>query len=232
MESEEQGIASASVQAQAEALMAEVRRHLNGVVAASLRREGFDYPFCLGVSIATLREIGGKYGPNQPLARYLLARTMRESLLLASIVADPARHEKRDTELWENTFGYSECIDVACADYFWKLPDALLLALDWLFSDDLKMQRAGITLLANVYRKSAEEVALPSNCSQENLFNRIVELTAEDALFQPLLFLFRWLAACVDCTLLLTLLCSESLPDSSYAARQQLVEYLGYELKQ
>lgn len=229
MECEEKGSASASVQELANALMAEVRRHLNGVVAAALRREGFDYPFCLGVSLATLREIGRKYGPSQPLARYLLSRTMRESLLLASIVADPAHHEKTDTELWVNTFGYSECIDVACADYLWKLPNALPLALDWLFSDELKIQRAGITLLANVYRKSPEMVALPFDCPQEKLFNRIAALTNEDSLFQPLLFLLRWLAAKADCAPLLTSLGSESLPSASYAARKQLMECIGYE---
>ena len=94
-------------------MIAEVRRHMNGVVSASIRRGGASYPFCLGVPLPTLREIGKRYAPNQELARALLARTMRESLLLASIVGDPALHVEDDTQLWLNTFIHDECVDVA-----------------------------------------------------------------------------------------------------------------------
>ena len=84
------GMSGDGVQALEARLIAEVKRHMNGIVSASIRRGGASYPFCLGVPLPTLREIGKRYAPNQGLARALLTRTMRECLLLASIVGDPS----------------------------------------------------------------------------------------------------------------------------------------------
>lgn len=222
-------MAEVKVDAIAAELMAEVRRHLNGVVAAAIRNEGAGYPFCLGVPLPTLREIGRRYAPNQPLARLLLSRAMRESMLLASIIGDPSRHNASDTQLWVDTFKYGECIEVACADYFWKLDSARQLVYEWLFMDELKMQRAGITLLANLYRKDSKR-ANPSNAyTLDQLYRRIASLSATAALFQPLLFLSQWLARSGAGDKLIEVLNDAELPQESHGTRLQLVECIRFE---
>lgn len=211
--------------------MAEVRRHLNGVVAESLRRQGLRYPYCLGVSLPTLREIGKAYAPNQPLARYLLSRTMRESLLLASIVGNPSEHLPTDTQLWVGTFGYGECVDVACADYLWRLQDASQLAYEWLFAEDDTLPRAGISLLANLYRRTPSLVGPPTPYTLEQLYRRVALLAADGALFQPLLFLAREVARQGACDGLLEALSDGGLPTESHEARAQLAECIRFELE-
>lgn len=210
-------------------LMMQVRRHLNGVVAASLRRQGLQYPYCLGVSLPTLREIGKSYAPNQPLARLLLSRNMRESMLLASIVGDPRTHLESDTQLWQNTFIYSECVDVACADYLWKLRNANQLAYDWLFADEIPLQRAGIALLANCYRQTPQLAGPSESYSLEQLYARMVQLAATRTLFQPLLFLARWIARRGECDALLAALSDTVLPSVSQEARRELAECIRFE---
>lgn len=218
-----------SVERLAASLLDEVRRHMNGVVADALRRQGLIYPYCLGVSLPTLREVGKDYAPNQPLARWLLSRTMRESLLLASIVADPEAHLESDTQLWLNTFGYSECIDVACADYLWKLHGANHLAYSWLFADDARLQRAGISLLANLYRKASSLASPPAPYSLGQLYHRMAHLSAIPALFQALLFLAQWIARHEAHDALLVALSDPQLPDASREARKQLAECVRFE---
>lgn len=218
-----------SVEDLAAGLMTEVRRHLNGVVAAALRQQGLQYPYCLGVSLPTLREIGKSYAPNQPLARRLLSRKMRESLLLASIVGDPGAHSESDTQLWQSTFVYSECVDVACADYFWKLRNANQLAYEWLFANEIPLQRAGIALLANCYRRAPQHAEPPADRSIELLYARIARLAATRALFQPLLFLARWIARQGECDELLAALRDTKLPSESQKARAELAECIRFE---
>ena len=218
------------VQALETRLIAEVRRHMNGVVSASIRRGGASYPFCLGVPLPTLREIGKCYAPNQGLARTLLSRTMRESLLLASIVGDPSLHVEDDTQLWLNTFIHDECVDVACADYFWRVDGSVQLAYAWLFDAHLSMQRAGISLLANLYRRIPLAAAPPAPFTLGMLYERMARLAACGSLFQPLLFLAQWLSRRGEAAGLLETLGSDHFPDGSAEARRQIAECIRFEL--
>lgn len=171
-------------------LLVEVRRHMNGDVVRSLRAEGLRYDFALGVPVPTLREIARAYAPNQPLARSLARRRLRESLLLGSMVSDPAEFSTSDYTLWGSTFFNVELVDAAAFYCLSSVDGVEEGGLSWLYSDDALLQRAALMSYAHSLRKR--------RAKPEFIFGqveRLAQLGQDNFHSSALLFLARALHA-------------------------------------
>ncbi len=158
-------------EANTKAILAEVRRHLNGVVAQSLKEEGIEYPYSLGVQIASLRAIAKGYEKSMPVARDLAGRKLREAILMASLIADSNSFLTTDFPLWEKTFMNTEAVDTACFYCLSHTPNPWESIGKWLNSSAPLIQRAGIMTLAHSVRKGRE---LPDTPCATYSFTQIV----------------------------------------------------------
>lgn len=142
--------------ANAKTILAEVRRHLNGVVAQSLREGGIEYPYSLGVPIATLREVAKGYAKSMPVARELIGRKLREAVLMASLIADTEQFAEDDYTLWQSSFLNTEAVEAASFYCLSLAPNPWGHIRIWLADGNAIHRHAGLMTLIHALRKGRE----------------------------------------------------------------------------
>jgi len=72
-------------------LLGELFQEKNGQVAETMLNLGVIYKVNYGVSLATIRAVAVKYGPDHELALQLFEHDSREAKIAATLVDDPAQ---------------------------------------------------------------------------------------------------------------------------------------------
>lgn len=112
-----------------------------------------------GVSYANLGALKKRIKTNHSLAQQLWATGNHDAQLLATMVADPGRMDAEASEAWARAIS-----DYIVADALAKLvsagPDARALTERWAASDDERVARAGLHLLALL---AIQDVSLPDS---------------------------------------------------------------------
>jgi len=120
---------------------------------AGMSRVGIDPVRALGVKIPDLRELGKEIGTNHDLALALWERGLRETMILASLVADPKQTTEELMESWALDFYDWEVCDQTCMNLFEKPPlaeHAYSLARRWSEREEEFVKRAGFVLMARL----------------------------------------------------------------------------------
>ena len=121
--------------------------------AAGMSRVGIDPDRALGVNIPELRKLGKEIGTDHELALALWERGLRETMILASLVADPKQTTEELMESWASDFYDWEVCDQTCMNLFEKPPlteRAYSLARRWSGRTDEFVKRAGFVLMARL----------------------------------------------------------------------------------
>jgi 3-methyladenine DNA glycosylase AlkD len=115
-----------------------------------MARFGIATDSALGVSMPNLRAMGKSLGRNHTLALDLWQTTLRETRILASLVADPRQMTKELVESWARDFADWEVCDQCCINLFGKTPFACHFALGWSGAEPEFVKRAGFVLMARI----------------------------------------------------------------------------------
>ncbi len=115
------------------ALVNEIQRKLrlrmNGETAAKIRKDSPGKNKTLGASIIHLRELAGQYTPDQTVANALWRKNWRETKILATILAEPAKMSKVQLGIW-----LDECDTVELAEQL-----AYNLLVNWPLTDIIEI---------------------------------------------------------------------------------------------
>jgi 3-methyladenine DNA glycosylase AlkD len=115
-----------------------------------MARFGIATEHALGVSMPDLRAMGKSLGRNHALALDLWRTPLRETRILASLVADPQQMTEELMEAWARDFADWEVCDQCCFNLFGKTPFARHFALEWSGAEPEFVKRAGFVLMARI----------------------------------------------------------------------------------
>ena len=141
--------------------IAEIRRSIrlamNGDVSEKMAQYGIVYKRNYGVSIPGLREMAKLYTKNHDLARRLWALKIRETMILATLLADENRFSLENAFDWLAGCSQMELVEQLCMNLFCRLPCANSLCVELLKSDDFWKKTAGFVLSARIYQQLTDE---------------------------------------------------------------------------
>ncbi len=115
-----------------------------------MARVGIATGNALGVSMPDLRALGKEIGRNHALALDLWRTPLRETRILASLVADPRQMTEPLMEAWAREFADWEVCDQCCINLFGKTAYARHFALEWSGAEPEFVKRAGFVLMARI----------------------------------------------------------------------------------
>lgn len=104
----------------------------------------------LGVRVPVLRQLAREYKPNHALAEALWTIELRETRVLASMVADPAKTTPELMDAWITGFTNWEVCDQCCMNLFRETPHAWTKVTEWSTREPEFEKRAAFALLATV----------------------------------------------------------------------------------
>ncbi len=145
-------------------LLQQIRVHKNGVVADVMKQQGIDYKMNWGVSITDLRAMAGNYASDHLLALKLWNKQWRESMILATLLDNPADVTEKQMDFWTRSFENSEIAEQASANLWVKTPFAFIKALEWCRGKRHLIRYTGIHLtgrLALTMKSALDEMFEP-----------------------------------------------------------------------
>lgn len=130
-----------------------LRKAMNGVVSASMRREGMEYKLNFGVSIPEIKVIASAYTPNAELAKWLWTQDVREHKILATLLYPREAFTEEDAESWVGDIRYLEIVEQFCANLAQHLSFASTLAERWISDERENVKTSGFILYARLFTK-------------------------------------------------------------------------------
>ena len=135
------------------AIRTSLRRFMNGVVAADMRKHGLVYRVNFGVTLPLLKQIASEHTPDRELAQALWEQDVRECKILAVLLYPPDQFTPETAEAWISSDLPDEIRDLCCTRLLPASPFAPDLALQWLLSGDRARQYAGGQLWSVLFRQ-------------------------------------------------------------------------------
>jgi 3-methyladenine DNA glycosylase AlkD len=123
---------------------------------AGMARVGIATSRALGVSMPDLRSLARTVGRDHGLALRLWQEGLRETRILASLVADPKQVTGELLEEWVAGFDSWEVCDQCCMNLFQRTPFAWSKALEWSVRQEEYVKRAGFVLMARLAHRDTK----------------------------------------------------------------------------
>ena len=117
---------------------------------AGMARFGITPAQTYGASLPQLRSLARRIGRDHDLALHLWEADVRETRILATIVADPKLVTEDLMEQWAKDFDYWEICDQCCMNLFERIELAYAKALEWSARNEEFVKRAGFVLMARL----------------------------------------------------------------------------------
>lgn len=134
-----------------------IRLSMNGVVADSMKDHGLEYKKNYGVTILRLKEIARDFTPELPLADRLWLLGIRETMILATMLAPASSFPPAKARAWSKDCTNQELIEQGCMNLFQHLPDAVEFALECTKNDESHVQSIGFTVALRQYGALSQE---------------------------------------------------------------------------
>jgi hypothetical protein len=112
-------------------LISQIKLFKNGEVSSGMELHGIEYHVNWGVSLVTLREMAATFPPSHVLALKLWNRQWRESMILATLLDEPAQVSEQQMDFWTKSFTNREIAEQASSNLWCKTPFAYAKALEW-----------------------------------------------------------------------------------------------------
>ncbi len=133
-----------------EEILARLEALGNPEAAEGMRRYGIVGERIFGVSIPSLRKIAREIGRDYELAMELWNINSRETRILASMIAEPARVTEEIMESWVKEFDNWELCDQVCQNLFQRTPFVHKKAVEWSGREEEFVKRAAFVLMARL----------------------------------------------------------------------------------
>ena len=141
--------------------IAEIRRKIrlsmNGEVSERMTEYGIAYKQNYGVSIPQLREMAKSYVKNNDLARRLWALKIRETMILATLLADEEKFSPENAFEWLADCSQMELVEQICMNLLRCLPFANQLCIKLVQSDKFWEKIAGFVLSARIFQQLTDK---------------------------------------------------------------------------
>jgi hypothetical protein len=122
----------------------------NGVVVNSMKKRGVEYKVNFGVSIPLLRQMASDYEKNHLLAIKLWNRQWRETMILATLLDQPAEVTKNQMDYWVKNFQSIEIAEQAAMNLFSKTSFAYEKAYEYCLGKKLLVKIVGLLMIGRL----------------------------------------------------------------------------------
>lgn len=142
-------------------VLANLHASADAASVAGMARFGIDPEKALGIRVPVLRKLGKEMGRDHDLALSLWSEGLRETRILASIVADPRQMTPGLMDAWAAQFRDWELCDQCCINLFRHTPHGHAKAVEWSAREEEFVKRAGFSLMATLAvgdKKASDDV--------------------------------------------------------------------------
>ena len=142
-------------------VLAKLHASADAASVVGMARFGIDPEKALGIRVPVLRKLGKEIGRDHDLALRLWSKGLRETRILASIVADPTRITSQLMDTWAAQFRDWELCDQCCMNLFRHTPYGHAKVVEWSSREEEFVKRAGFSLIATLAvgdKKASDEV--------------------------------------------------------------------------
>lgn len=149
---------STDVRPLVQAIKAELRLYMNGVMAQSLRERGLKYRLIFGVELPRLKEIAAGYPKSHDLAQSLWKEDIRECRILAGYLQPVDTFYPGIADIWLEQMHDTELVDYTCMNLFRHLPYASEKAFQWMAAEPVLTQYCGFRLMCHLLSRPGAEL--------------------------------------------------------------------------
>jgi hypothetical protein len=149
-------------------ILLKIKRLQNRDVVSSMQKRGGDYKVNLGVSIPLLHQLASGYGKNHLVALKLWNKQWRETMILATLLEDPADITENQIDFWVRNFPSIEIAEQAAMNLFSKTGFAYQKAFEYCISKKLLVKIVGLLIIGRL--------ALTDHESPDENFDPFLEL--------------------------------------------------------
>ena len=142
-------------------VLAKLHASADAASVAGMARFGIDPEKALGIRVPVLRKLAREIGRDHELALELWDKGLRETRILASIIADPTRITPGLMDTWATQFRDWELCDQCCTNLFRHTPYGHTKAVEWSAREEEFVKRAGFSLMATLAvgdKKASDDV--------------------------------------------------------------------------
>ena len=145
-------------------LLSMIQSRKNGDVADLMNSKGIKYKLNWGVSLVELRQMAAQFEPDHLLALKLWNKQWRETMILATLLDEPAKVTEEQMDFWTKSFENTEIAEIASTHLWVKSKFAFIKALEWCRGKKFMVHYTGIHLmgrLAITEKKALDEMFEP-----------------------------------------------------------------------
>jgi hypothetical protein len=127
-----------------------IQSHKNGEIAEMMKLKGLAYKQIWGASVIDLREIACQFVPNHLLALKLWNKQWRETMILATLLDEPALVTEEQMDFWTKSFDNTEIAEQASANLWVKSKFGFVKSLEWCRGKKHLIRYTGIHLMGRL----------------------------------------------------------------------------------
>ncbi|MGQ1785859.1 DNA alkylation repair protein [Saccharicrinis sp. GN24d3] len=129
---------------------------MDGDVSIQMKEHGLEYRVNYGASVLWLRNMAKQYSGDNELADRLWHREIRETMILATLIADNISDNKKRIEDWALLLGQNEIAEQLGANLLWRMPEIKNTAESWLKGNNKHLKDSVWTGLAVFLQRGGE----------------------------------------------------------------------------
>lgn len=159
-------------------ILKSIKLQKNGEVVDLMEKKGIKYKMNWGLSVIQLRAIASQFEPDHLLALKLWNKEWRETMILSTMLDEPAVVTEEQMDFHTKSFENSEIAEQSSANLYVKTKYAFVKALEWCRGRKHLMRYTGIHLmgrLAITEKKAIDELFDP-------FFEELVTLAKDEKL--------------------------------------------------
>jgi 3-methyladenine DNA glycosylase AlkD len=134
-------------------IIQKIKLSMNGITTNQMTKRGIHYKKNYGVAIPRIKEIASTIIPNHQLAQHLWRLSIRETMILATILQPIDEFKLEIAHNWITKFDQIEIIEQCCMNLLSKLPYAGSLSSDCLKSENEWTKITGFILTARIFKQ-------------------------------------------------------------------------------
>ena len=131
-------------------IVRKIRPIQNGAVAEMMAQRGLDYKVNLGASVVSLRQLAADYPKNHLLALKLWNKQWRETMILATLLDEPAQVTEEQLDYWVKSFPNIEMAEQASMNLFVFTPFAFAKAREWCLGKKNLVKMTGLLMMGRL----------------------------------------------------------------------------------
>ena len=166
-----------TVEEQIKDIRGQLRLYMNGVVSASMRKQGLDYKLNFGVELPRIKEIAQGCEPSIALAESLWIEQTRELKILATLLYPRDKFSIETATHWVEDVDNIEIARLLVMNQLQHLDEVKPLCFRWIASEKEQMQVIGYLTIARLLAKG---IAMDDRAADEFTNQAVVAAVTGD----------------------------------------------------